>query len=105
MPTKPTTTDPTEELQQRIARITRRQQSGDVWASDAQQLADYQLELEHHLDRDTRAETAFNTWRAFVAAVRDGYLPTVFGRTPAQLRLRAALVAAGLPVWPAEVKP
>ena len=53
------------------------------------------------LDLDTQAETAFQTFSALTADMRrTGYVPTIIGRTPAQLRLRAALVAVGLPVWP-----
>lgn len=53
------------------------------------------------LDRDTRRSTAFSSWEAFTAQVRAGYCPTVPGNTAAERRLRAALIAAGLPVFPA----
>lgn len=54
------------------------------------------------LDRDVRRETAFRTWAELVAAIATGYVPTVYADREAQRRLRAALKAAGLPVWPSD---
>lgn len=57
-------------------------------------------EVEHQMDRLTRACTSFVCWREFLWHMGKGYVPTIYPVSRRARILRRILLATHLRVWP-----